>query len=384
MITVTLAQNVSTSARIGTIRVTASGAIGSPKAVTVTQSAAPLQQPTVTTTAVSSVTTTSAVSGGNVTSSGGATLIARGVCWSTLPNPTTANSKTTDGSGIGTFTSNITGLTPNTTYHVRAYATNAAGTEYGNDLSFTTLLKMSAKDFNGDNKEDLLWRNYSTGQNAVWYMGTSGSGAAGMGLEGFRVNGIKQVLEPVRIFRDPAEAGGPVQKNVKIRNFDPREAFDLLSKPGNWDIIKSQVAGETKPGQIFSSPMIGPITQGLAPSGYAYLDTVTDMNWKIVGTGDFNGDGKTDLLWRNDSNGLNAVWYMNGVTVTGYAYLDTVTDMNWKIVGTADFNGDGKVDIIWRNYATGQNGVWYLNGVTYIGYDYFMTASDLNWHIVNH
>ncbi|MEJ5302013.1 MAG: fibronectin type III domain-containing protein [Bacteroidales bacterium] len=94
--------------------------------------------PTVTTTSLSNITSTSATGGGNVTSDGGATVTARGVCWNTSPNPTLANNFTTDGSGTGSFTSSLTGLSPNTTYYVRAYATNAAGTAYGNEVSFTT------------------------------------------------------------------------------------------------------------------------------------------------------------------------------------------------------------------------------------------------------
>ena len=94
--------------------------------------------PTVSTTSVSSVTASSAASGGNVTSDGGSSITAKGVCWSTSANPTTSDSKTTDGTGTGTYTSSITGLSPVTTYHVRAYATNSAGTSYGSDVTFTT------------------------------------------------------------------------------------------------------------------------------------------------------------------------------------------------------------------------------------------------------
>jgi len=93
--------------------------------------------PTVTTNEISSITSNNATGGGNVTYDGKAS-IARGVCWSTSTNPTTANNKTTNGTGTGSFESSITGLTPVTTYHVRAYATNIAGTAYGSDVSFTT------------------------------------------------------------------------------------------------------------------------------------------------------------------------------------------------------------------------------------------------------
>jgi len=94
--------------------------------------------PTVITTAVSSFGTTTANGGGNVTFDGGATVTAKGVCWGPSPNPTTDDAKTGDGTGVGTFVSGLTGLTPATTYHIRAYATNSAGTAYGLDISFTT------------------------------------------------------------------------------------------------------------------------------------------------------------------------------------------------------------------------------------------------------
>lgn len=93
---------------------------------------------TLTTSAITAITHTTATSGGNITDNGGLNITARGVCWSTTQNPTTANSKTTDGTGAGSFTSNITELTLNTTYYVRAYAINFAGTSYGEQRSFTT------------------------------------------------------------------------------------------------------------------------------------------------------------------------------------------------------------------------------------------------------
>jgi uncharacterized protein (TIGR02145 family) len=79
-----------------------------------------------------------ASSGGNITDNGGSTVTASGVVWGTSPNPTISNSKTTDGSGTGSFVSNLTALSPSTTYYVRAYATNSTGTAYGNEQTFTT------------------------------------------------------------------------------------------------------------------------------------------------------------------------------------------------------------------------------------------------------
>jgi uncharacterized protein (TIGR02145 family) len=96
--------------------------------------------PTVTTTTASTIATTTATTGGNITNDGGAAVTARGVVYSTSTNPIIAlTTKTADGTGTGTFVSNLTGLTANTTYYVRAYATNSVGTTYGNELSFTTI-----------------------------------------------------------------------------------------------------------------------------------------------------------------------------------------------------------------------------------------------------
>lgn len=100
--------------------------------------AAAATTPTVTTGEATRITSTSATCGGNVTDDGGESVTARGVCWNTTGNPTTANSKTADGTGIGVFTSALTRLAPITTYHVRAYATNTEGTSYGSETTFTT------------------------------------------------------------------------------------------------------------------------------------------------------------------------------------------------------------------------------------------------------
>lgn len=97
--------------------------------------------PTVITLEVSDVTYNSAKSGGDVTTDGGSTVTARGVCWNTTKNPTILNSTTSDSTGVGQFKSSIIGLNANTTYHLRAYASNSIGTSYGSEMIFTTLIE---------------------------------------------------------------------------------------------------------------------------------------------------------------------------------------------------------------------------------------------------
>jgi len=92
----------------------------------------------ITTIAVTCITGTTAISGGNITNDGGTLITHRGICYSTSPSPTTANTIIISDSGSGTFTSNLTFLSANITYFVRAYATNSSGTAYGNEVSFTT------------------------------------------------------------------------------------------------------------------------------------------------------------------------------------------------------------------------------------------------------
>ena len=112
---------------------------------------------TVITIAASDIAATSSISGGNITDDGGAAVTARGVCWSTSQNPTIADAHTTDGTDMGTFTSNITGLTPNTTYYVRAYATNFEGTSYGQEESFTTPCDTAIYEFNVTTCNGYTW-----------------------------------------------------------------------------------------------------------------------------------------------------------------------------------------------------------------------------------
>ena len=123
------------------------------------------------TTAASSIANTTATSGGDISSDGGSAVTARGIVWGTTTNPTTAlTTKTTDGTGTGTFTSSLTGLTPATTYYVRSYATNAIGTVYGAEISFTTatnglLLNLDAANPSSYSGTGITWNDLSGNNN---------------------------------------------------------------------------------------------------------------------------------------------------------------------------------------------------------------------------
>ena len=120
------------------VRAFATNSAGTGYGNQVTFTTGQISVPVLMTTGITSITMTTAISGGNISADNGGSVTARGVCWGTVTNPTTADSKTTDGTDKGSFVSNLTGLHGNTTYYVRAYATNTSGTGYGSSISFTT------------------------------------------------------------------------------------------------------------------------------------------------------------------------------------------------------------------------------------------------------
>ena len=161
-----------------------------------------------------------------------------------------------------------------------------------------------------------------------------------------------------------------------------------INEDGQWDSVNKKV----KWGPFFDSNIRTLTYQATPPakresgtktfSGTASFDgtNVTVGGHLTIASagssprGDFNGDGKTDILWRNKGTGQNVVWLMNGTTYSSYAELMQVTDTNWEIVGTGDFNSNNKVDILWRNKSTGQNVVWFMDGATYSSYAEALTS----------
>ena len=104
---------------------------------------------------------------------------------------------------------------------------------------------------------------------------------------------------------------------------------------------------------------------GTSPVGSAGLPIVP-TSWKIVGSGDFNGDLNSDILWQNSVTGQRVIWLMNGASFDSVADLGTVAT-SWNIVGSGDFNADGKPDILWENSSTGQHVILFMDGTSPIG-----------------
>jgi hypothetical protein len=121
-------------------------------------------------------------------------------------------------------------------------------------------------------------------------------------------------------------------------------------------------------------------------AAYATPDRVVDTDWRIAGVGDFDGDGGPDLLWHHRVQGTIAVWIMRGTTLANAHNLtpSRLVDTNWKIVGTGDYDRDGHVDLFWRHLVTGAMAVWRLNRSTMVSASSLTpaTVADQAWQVV--
>jgi hypothetical protein len=117
---------------------------------------------------------------------------------------------------------------------------------------------------------------------------------------------------------------------------------------------------------------------GVSLSSSAFTSSL-DSTWSLGGAGDFDGNGTTDLVWRH-SSGLNAVWLMAGEVITASAFVPSL-DPSWELAAIADFNGDGKADMFWRHEAGALNAIWFMNG-TSIGSSAYTTSLDSSWTLL--
>jgi hypothetical protein len=263
-------------------------------------------------------------------------------------------------------------------------------------MIFSSLTK---NDFNLDGQEDILWRYYgSGGKNVVWYMqGAIRTGTASLiavtdlnwqivGTGDFNGDGWPDIL-----WRYYGSGGKNCVWYMKGATRTGSASLPAIIDL-NWQIVGTgDFNGDGWPDILWRYNGSGGkncvwYMKGATRTATASLLAVTDLSWQIVGTGDFNRDGWPDILWRyNGSGGKDLVWFMQHVTREGTASLGAVTDLNWQIGGAGDFNGDGWPDILWRDYGSGgKNVVWYMQGATRTGTATLPAVTDLNWRIENH
>ncbi len=208
-------------------------------------------------------------------------------------------------------------------------------------------------DFNEDNHVDLVWRNNLTGLNRVWCM-----------------NGVAQ------------DGGALSLPTIADTNWCIKGTGDF-NADGHTDILWRYCGNDPNGGKNVVWFM-----NGSTRTGSAFLPRVRNLDWDIEGTGDFNNDGSADILWRyygNGRTGLNVVWYMTGSTRDSIVMLPRVADLDWRCVGTGDFNDDGHADILWRNAGSGvnrgKNIVWTMNGANRTAIQELARVQNLNWDV---
>lgn len=302
--------------------------------------------PTLTTAAIAAVNGNSASGGGNVTNSGGADVTARGICFSITGNPTIADTKTSDDKGTGAFTSALTGLRGNTTYYVRAYATNSAGTGYGPEVSFktpvdlamvttagiTAVTKVSAIS-GGDVTYDgggtitakgLVWSqsaNPTISDNKI--DGGTGLGAFVSNISGLAVN----TTYHIRAFA--TNSAGTAYGEDKM--------FSTLA-----DITKLWVVGDYNGWNNSDAAkfIVSTTTSNGEAEGYVYLKQggiklVTDHSWSDAATFGDNGSGNLTNPGSNIAVGADGYYYIKA-NIGTMTY--SLTLINWGVIGSATAN----------------------------------------------
>jgi hypothetical protein len=245
--------------------------------------------------------------------------------------------------------------------------------------------------------ESILW--YNTGSGLVWDMTTGGTQATTngavvyteptpaawsiVGKGDFDGDGV---MDYVRWNSSTGEVRIMLMLNtttVKSENMvwqEPNTAWRIVATGDlNGDKKTDLIWWNNATGQVFAMLM-----NGYAVSSYGVIWTEPNLNWKIVATGDLNGDGKTDIIWWNSTTGQVFAMLMNGLSVSSSAVIWTEPGVsNWRIAGTGDLNGDGKADLVWRSRSTGSVFSMLMNGLAVSSSGVIWTEPSLNWEIVS-
>jgi uncharacterized protein (TIGR02145 family) len=278
--------------------------------------------PTVTTDSVTGITSNSATLGGNVTQDGGSPVTSRGVAYGLSTNPSTSGNITTDGSGVGSFVSTLTGLTASTTYYVRAYATNGVGTAYGNEISFSTNSSNGFSSCGG--VTDVDGNSYQTVQ-----IGTQCWTQSNLTVSKYR-NG----------------------DNIPNITDNTQWSQTNTSNTGAWCNYNNDANNGTTYGKLYNWYAVND-SRGLCPTGW---HVPTDSEWNVmVKYLDPNAD-TVSAGWQNTNAGtaLKSATGWNGTNSSGFTALP-----GGNRTGLSDF--DGSLGTWWSSTAIGSGSTWCRN-----------------------
>jgi len=247
-------------------------------------------------------------------------------------------------------------------------------------------------DFDGDGKADVIWTHEITAEVVVWLMdGASLKSAAivtTVASTAWKIEGVADLDGDGKsdVFWKNSLTGDVVIWLMNGTGLQQTQFAGTMSDL-NWDIAGvGDVDGDGYPDLIWRNAVTGQnqlwtrTCCGDPPSSRLPMLTVADTNYKMVGVGDFDADGKADVVWWNQSTGDVVLWFTSSEMSSPLGRcVTTVSSLNWHPDAIGDFDGDGKADIFWRNVATGETVVWLMNGGSIKQPAYLSQVNDLNW-----
>ena len=260
---------------------------------------------------------------------GGTTDANGGTWWSFIPGPTASPSGdfTSDGSPELVF--------QNASGQVHAWILSGLTFDSGEWLTQNIVgadwRVVGTSDLSGDNKADLLWQNQTDGSVSLH------------AYDGFTPTGTQAIPvganTPWRIMAT-ADFNGDTRADIVWQNFTSGQVYV-------WSMNASGGLASFAIGSYVTTADLSPVT----------LNPTARTEWRIAGAGDFNGDGKRDLVWRNIATGAVTVWTLDGTVLTGSLNYGIV-DLAWQLHGVGNYYGDGTPDLVWRHTGTGQVYLW--------------------------
>ncbi|MFY8097051.1 MAG: putative Ig domain-containing protein [Flavobacterium sp.] len=294
--------------------------------------------PTITTNTITSITSSTAVSGGNASSNGGIALIEKGICWSTTANPTINDNKLVDGTTTtGNFTSNLTGLNELTTYYVRAYATNALGTSYGTQVSFTTPIQVPNISYNATNSFTL--------NNPITPLQVTNTGGNVSGINNYvttiagSTSGYTDGTGTNAQFSNPQNVAVDTFGNIYVADYS-NHRIRKIDTNGN----VTTIAGNSTPGYLDANGTNAQFNHpyGVAVDGIGKL-YVADRDNNKIRVIDTNGNVTTlagSTEGSNDGNGTNAQFrYPQGIAIDKLSNI-YIADMGNSRIRKIDSSGN--------------------------------------------
>ncbi len=279
---------------------------------------------------------------------------------------------------------------------------NASGAPVARAAGTATVIDFQPPDWNADGQGDLLFRHAVSGRSVLWLMngltrvqglfttpdGWPDTSWQVRGTRDFDLDGRTDLL-----WR--RETTGELRlwlMNGSARVAELPLAPERLADT-NWQLAATgELDGDGQPDLIFrhaaSGRMVVWLMQGAArrQGTFTSPDQLADLNWRLAGTGDFDGDQHADLLWQHAVSGKLVAWLMNGTARVGASYLTPsgVADSAWSVHAVGDFTGDGKPDLLWRHAVSGKLVAWVMDGLLRQSGQFLSpdTIGDLNWRIV--